>query len=98
MTEEGGGDPLRVTLLLVAKEFSILPFGSLPGPWTALGSASPIFGFCLDWRTQRPEDGSAQPRTEADEPQRLPGSLLPFRGRGCSFHSPAPEGNSSFIH
>lgn len=78
MTEEGGGDPLRVALLLVAKEFFILPFGSLLGPWTALGSASPIFGFCLDWRTQHLVDGSAQPRTKADEPQRLPGSLPPF--------------------
>lgn len=58
MTEQGGGGLLRVALLLVAKKF-ILPFGSLSGPWTALGSASPIFGFYLDWQTQHPEDGSA---------------------------------------
>ena len=68
MTEQGGGGLLRVALLLVAKKFFILPFGSFLGPWTALGSASPIFGFCLDWWTQHPEDGSAQPKTEADEP------------------------------
>lgn len=45
MTEQGEGGLLRVTLLLVAKKFFILPFGSLPGPWTALGSAPPSLGF-----------------------------------------------------
>jgi len=45
VTEQGEGGLLRVTLLLVAKKFFILPFGSLPGPWTALGSAPPSLGF-----------------------------------------------------
>lgn len=52
------------SLLLVADK---LCFGFLLGPWTDPGSASPTFGFCLDWLTLCPEDGLALLKTEAEE-------------------------------
>ena len=72
-----------------------MPFDSLLGPWTALGSASPIFGFCLDWRTQHPVDGSAQPRTKADEPQR-PGVFAAFPRPWVQLPLPSPRGKQLF--